>query len=305
MTKYGNDILLLLCFFVLCLYLFKIYSLFDLSDKIANQRTDGFDENTIEFTVDTYGNVDFSFLNEEGSYAILRQVSQTVPIYEVVRSSNFFHYDEADELIAFDGWIYYAGSEADTVFELNPLLVNDISISRGYTLNSFPYPGLNYMVFISNTARSEYVGNGHFFIVGENDSVKYVYDTIFREMSSLNLEVNQINHFVTKVEEVHNIADIGMALLCVCAIATFCSITIIVFFWSSQFDDYRCLGFILGRKHCNLFIGIRLIVIFSSSFICAYFFYHYISLEKAIMLGGILGISTLLEFAIVRALDEV
>ncbi|HKM33860.1 MAG TPA: hypothetical protein VJY54_03855 [Lachnospiraceae bacterium] len=127
--RYGWNILLLLNIFMISLFSIEVFEIYYNANKISDQTVDALSNISIQFMIDTDSMIDFSFLETETEFAILQRVSDSMPIFQVLFSDNYFMMEEGrnfqKEDFTGEDSIYICGNSASSIMETEPFIYQE------------------------------------------------------------------------------------------------------------------------------------------------------------------------------------
>ena len=242
------------------------------ADQIANQSIDGLSDISIQFVIDTYDAVDFSFLEEEDrEFVLMQYLSDNMPVYRVIYSNHFFNVEEGRDFIRSDfknkQHVFICGSKAEEIFEVEPFVQNEKVFHKIGVLDGKNNINETYGVFVTGGSIKEYPGYGEFVLKGiDRASTEQIFSDIKINMERNGYSIIRLDKKESKISDLYDLDGVGLKILLLTMFFLGGSMLFIVYFWIGQYDEVKKVYYLLGLKKLEFRICMNYFLVFNIGF---------------------------------------
>lgn len=270
--RHGWNILLFFNIFLISLFSLEIFQMYSEADQIANQSIDGLSDKSIQFVIDTYDAVDFSFLEEEDiEFVLMQHMSDNMPVYRVIYSNHFFNIEEGRDFIRSDFInkqnVFICGSKAEEIFEVAPFVHNEEVFEKIGVLGDRNNTTEEYGIFTTEGNINEYPCYGEFILEGiERASIEQIFLDIKINMGRDGYSIIRLDKKESKISDLYDLDGVGLKILLLTMFFLGGSMLFIVYFWIGQYDEVKKVYYLLGLKKLEFRICMNYFFVFIIGF---------------------------------------
>ncbi len=253
--RYSWNLILICNVFLITLFFLKITTKLENIYVLANQSTTATSDTAIHFIIDTYEQINFSFLKEEKkSFALLEKGSDVLPLFKVVYANNYFNIESGTD---FTPEAFFArkpvalrGSKATEIFEVEPFKVNYRTYDMlGVLLNEKTFAS-QYAAYYTNGNADRYIRVSEFILEGfSKREMERIYAVIEREIKSQKYPITPIDIKATKLGNYYDINEMSLNINLLILLVNFSTILLLIYFWLEQYGELYHVYFVFGLKN--------------------------------------------------------
>ncbi len=277
LKRYGWDLVLLCNVFLMSLFFMMIVSKYENIYQTQNQSSDTINNTSIHFIVDTYYEIDFSFLEEiEDTFALLQRQSQSMPIYKVICSNAYFEvssgrsFEKSDFNKSINNVI--CGARAGDILQTEPFVFRENEYTTIGTLSDKNVLESKYAVFYTNGDIDRILARTELILVGiKQKDIEKIFMVITDKLRDVKYAVNRIDIKTTKVKDVYDTNEKSLSIVILVIIFNCTSILLLNFFWLGQFDEFHYVYNLIGKRGLEKEIYLRFLLIILLGYFIALF----------------------------------
>ena len=298
---FQKDLILIVCLFTFSYFLLNICHLFKQVESINAQTTEGFNNSTIEFRINSNNLSDFSFLDTDNSYAIVTKINDYTPIYRLIASNNLFFLKNGKTLFSYNMLdtskpVYIRGAKADEICDLDPLIIADKTIPEWDIIQGSDVINVDYMIFICDKS---YVAaaNTTFLLMGDKDSIDSTYKQLTDRFGD---KIIRLDIGYTSIQDVQSIDNNSFLEYFFVFLLVLCGFILLIYWWTLKYKETFFVGMLIGKSKLELLAVRDYLAIFTLSFFLAYLFNHKAAFISALITYAlVIGLSTFVLIIIV------
>ncbi len=298
---FQKDLILIVCLFTFSCFLLNICHLFKQVESINAQTTEGFNNSTIEFRINSNDLSDFSFLDTDNSYAIVTRINDYTPIYRLIASNNLFFLKNGKTLFSYNMFdksepVYIRGAKADEICDLDPLIIADKTIPEWDIIQGSDVINVDYMIFICDKSYVASV-NTTFLLMGDKDSIDSAYKQLTDRFGD---KIIRQDIDYTSIQDVQSIDNNSFLEYFFVFLLVLCGFILLIYWWTLKYKETFSVGMLIGKSKLELLAVRDYLAIFTLSFFLAYLFNHKAAFISALITYAlVIGLSTFVLIIIV------
>lgn len=260
--RYGWHILLLLNIYCIAVFSAEIFQMYHTINRTGGQTVDGLSNKSIQFMIDTYEILDFTFLEEENTeFVLMQRLSDNMPVYKVIYTNNYFRVEEGrgfnKEGFERSQPLLVCGNKAEEIMEVNPFVYRNEEYYKIGTLCNNNTIATEYGVFLAEDSFGDCTENKEYILEGfDKRSIEQIFSEIEIWAEKQGYTIKILYKAESHVNDIYNVSDISLSIVILSLLFLSSSIVLIVYFWLCQYKELEKVYFLTGMRNLKLKICI-------------------------------------------------